>query len=113
MVGVRERPPAADSDEPGVTVLGQDHGSTVRRCCTIPQRWVVTPIASHPRSRSTRSGSGKLPHGTTLVTSTLSRRYAKLLLEQRRRVGRASWDAPASAWGAVDVTRGVRATSKI
>ena len=31
MVGVRERAPAADGDEPGVAVLGQDHGSTVRR----------------------------------------------------------------------------------
>jgi hypothetical protein len=27
MVGIRECPPAADGDEPRVTVLGQDHGS--------------------------------------------------------------------------------------
>jgi hypothetical protein len=38
MVGVREYAPAADGDEPGVAVLGQDHDSTVRRCCTIPRR---------------------------------------------------------------------------
>jgi hypothetical protein len=38
MVGVRECPPAADGDEPGVANLGQDHGSTVRPCCTSSRR---------------------------------------------------------------------------
>src|SRR5256885_16639661 len=28
MVGVRERPPAADGDETGVAVFGEDHGCT-------------------------------------------------------------------------------------
>ena len=28
MVGVRERPPAADGDEAGVAVFGEDHGCT-------------------------------------------------------------------------------------
>ena len=32
MVRVRERPPAADGDEAGVTVFGQDHYSTVPEC---------------------------------------------------------------------------------
>ena len=32
VVGVRERPPAADRDEPGVAVFWQDHGSTVPEC---------------------------------------------------------------------------------
>jgi hypothetical protein len=40
VVGVGERPPAADGDEPGVAVLGQDHSPTVRRYCTSPQRRV-------------------------------------------------------------------------
>ena len=31
MVGVRERPPAADGDEAGVAVSWKDHGSTVLR----------------------------------------------------------------------------------
>jgi hypothetical protein len=38
MIGVRERSPAADGDEPGVAVPGEDHDSTVRRCCTFSQR---------------------------------------------------------------------------
>jgi hypothetical protein len=32
MVGVRERPPAADGDEAGVAVFWQDHDSTVPEC---------------------------------------------------------------------------------
>jgi hypothetical protein len=48
MVGIRERPPAADRDEPGVAVLGQDHSSTVRRCCTSPQRRAGAPLDVMP-----------------------------------------------------------------
>jgi hypothetical protein len=32
MVGVRERPPAADGDEAGVAVFWQDHGATAPEC---------------------------------------------------------------------------------
>jgi hypothetical protein len=32
MVGVHERAPAADGDEAGVAVLGEDHGRTVAAC---------------------------------------------------------------------------------
>ncbi len=36
MVGIRERPPATDGDEAGVTLLWQDHGLTVpERTCPI------------------------------------------------------------------------------
>jgi hypothetical protein len=38
MVGVRERPPAADGDEARVAVFWQDHGSTVLECiCPTPK----------------------------------------------------------------------------
>jgi hypothetical protein len=70
MVGVGECPPAADGDESGVAVLGQDHGSTVRRRCTIPRR-CLGRLSRHAGGRSTRSGSDKLAHGTTLGTLDL------------------------------------------
>src|SRR5438270_9512137 len=34
MVGVRKPPPAADSDEPGVAVFGQDHGWSVNQAAS-------------------------------------------------------------------------------
>jgi len=43
MVGVRERPPAADGDEAGVAVFGEDHGCT-------------RPVASAQRIVSRRHG---------------------------------------------------------
>jgi hypothetical protein len=45
MVGVRERPPAADGDEAGVAISWQDHGSTVPECIcpTWPRAMLVVP----------------------------------------------------------------------
>jgi hypothetical protein len=45
MVGVRERPPAADGDEARVAVFWQDHGSTVPECIcpTWPGAMLVVP----------------------------------------------------------------------
>ena len=48
MVGVRERPPAADGDEAGITVFGEDYG------CTLPvasaQR-LALPAAGEKQAR--------------------------------------------------------------
>jgi hypothetical protein len=56
VIGIRERPPAADGDEPGVTVFGQDHHSTVKRCSISHQRrvgrpWRHVPTAGQPARR--------------------------------------------------------------
>jgi hypothetical protein len=67
MVGVRERAPAADGDEPGVAVLGQDHGFTVRRRCPSVD---VGVDASSARTR--RSGSRWRPASARQARRTLS-----------------------------------------
>jgi hypothetical protein len=76
MVGLRERPPAADGNEPGVAVLGQDHGSTVRRWAP---PWPLLAASLEARMQASPMSSNRV-EATSTVTHTLIRTGSPPLL---------------------------------
>ncbi|MFN8487094.1 MAG: hypothetical protein U0350_05835 [Caldilineaceae bacterium] len=47
MVGVRERPPAADGDEAGVAVFGEDQGDTLSACLCPTSKAVANALCTN------------------------------------------------------------------